>query len=111
MRSKMSLWYVTYPMIAILLSACGRTEPDRSTVVQLPLFFLVIGAPLISLIFGHRGIPTLLLIFLGQIVVYGIYESGVSVRSDIRVDLLLVAPAFFINLIVIGIIKWRQSRK
>ena len=111
MRLNLPLWYVVYPVIMIFLSACGRIEPGRPGSVQLPLFLLVIGAPLISLIFSYRGIPTLLIILLGQVITYIIYETGVSIRSDIRVDLLLVVPAFILNLIVIGIVKWRQSRK
>ena len=83
--------------------------PERSGAVQLPLFLLILGIPLaclILLIVSIRSLNTKsnrLTIFMSLMVfaIYAYYESGISIHTNIRVDLLLIYPALLGNVAIL----------
>jgi membrane-associated HD superfamily phosphohydrolase len=85
------LWY--------LISAfqASARKDDRHFAIQVPLFLLVLAAPVLSLAIRNRRpwLPTVLLVT--QIALYVLYETGVSSEVNIRVDLLFAYPAILLN--------------
>lgn len=80
------------PLVSCLL-ACGREAPDRANAVQLPLLLLVLAAPGMAWMLRTRSRAARLVVLLLQLGLYGLYESGVSIETNIRVDVLLIYPA------------------
>lgn len=83
--------------------------PERSGTVQLPLFLLILGMPLaclILLIVSSKSLnakPKRLTIFMSLMVfaIYAYYESGISIHTNIRVDLLLIYPVLLGNVAIL----------
>ena len=83
--------------IALLVLCCGRQEPDRTNAVQVPLFILILVMPVISVILRRIYFHLPILLLAVQIGTYALYESGISVETNIRIDLLLILPALSLN--------------
>ena len=99
-RSPASLptWRSGFWWAAVLvLPACSARDTDRTGSVQLLLAFAVLLMPLLTVRLRDAGRRRLALAVLLQVALYAVYESGVSSRTDIRVDLLLLAPALLLN--------------
>jgi hypothetical protein len=87
--------------------------PERSAAIQTPAFLLVLLAPAICLIlhFASRSTAlsahakyclrlTLWLVLVLTPNVYAFYESGISIYTNIRVDLLLLWPAIGLTVLI-----------
>ena len=98
--------------VGVLFLACGRQAPDRANAVQVPLLLLVLVAPALSHVIRRRGQRLRIVGFLAQLGLYVLYETGVSVQTDIRVDLLLLYPAILLNALISlrGIAGSRSAR-
>lgn len=93
--------------------------PERALWIQFPLFFLIILFPVAGILLsvlarrkgaleGRAGTYRVFAFLLPvlSIILYFYYETGISIYSDIRVDLLLLWPATFVSgllLIVLGL--------
>ena len=81
------LWGIT-----MVLQSVARDGPDRANAVQVPLILVVLGAPLVTYFLrGRRGRLAALLAV--QFAAYVAYETGISIQTNIRFDLLLIYPA------------------
>jgi hypothetical protein len=82
------LWLLT-----TMLQSLASEGPDRGGSVQLPLFVSVLLAPALAYLVRRRvrWLPSLVLVL--QLVAYVAYETGISINTNIRVDLLLIYPA------------------
>jgi hypothetical protein len=69
--------------------------------IQIPLFLIVMLIPLLSLLMRRRA-KALLFLLVAQILVYLLYETGVSVDTNIRFDIPLVVIAIIWNLIIVA---------
>lgn len=96
-------------------------KPSRTGPLQWIAFFTVLLLPLISwrlkswTKISKNPVGNTILIALSLIVfiAYGYYESGISPRDNIRIDLLLILPALILNLIqfVNAVRNWAGSNK
>jgi len=91
---------------------------ERSGAIQLPLFYVILVIPCICLVLlmlsclkrfrSRRKTIWLLAVFLSVVdfAVYAYYDSGISIWTNIRIDLLLVYPALILNsaILITGII-------
>ena len=90
--------------------------PERSAAIQTPAFLLVLLAPIACVILHmllrssavsaplkHRLRLALWLVLFLVLPVYAFYESGISIYSNIRVDLLLLWPAIALTLVIAAI--------
>ena len=89
-------------LLAFLLVSC-REGPDRADVVQIPLFFLVLGAPALTIALWFLVPKLQSLGLLAQIVAYVIYETGVSSVWKFRIDLSPLLLSFAINIVIVVI--------
>jgi hypothetical protein len=89
--------------LATLLVSCLREPPDRTPKVQGPLILFVLAAPALSFAIRrrHRGLQISLLVL--QVIAYLWYETGVSIQTNIRIDLPLIFGA-------IGLGAWLAFR-
>lgn len=104
----------------------NMAPPERSGRIQFPLFLAMLALPVVALVlFGIcwavslpfavrallRGLALLLCVAVFPIYLY--YESGVSIHTNIRVDLLLLYPALLINIAVLvaGIVSVFMKRR
>lgn len=94
---------VLLPFLATPLVSCLREPPDRTPAVQGPLILLVLAAPALSFAIRrrHRGLRISLLVL--QVIAYLLYETGVSIQTNIRIDLPLIFGA-------IGLGAWLAFR-
>ena len=89
---------------------------ERSAVIQAPAFLLILLAPIacvmlhmllrssaVSAPLKYRLRLALWLVLLLVLPVYAFYESGISIYSNIRVDLLLLWPAIALTLAIAAI--------
>jgi hypothetical protein len=96
---------------------------ERSAVIQTPAFLLVLLAPLACVILHmllrssavsaplkYRLRLALWLVLLLVLPVYAFYESGISIYSNIRVDLLLLWPAIALTLAIAAISLLSEKR-
>lgn len=87
--------------------------PERGAAIQTPAFLLILLAPIACVVLhlrlrsprvGARGKLRLrLALWLALVLVpgvYAFYESGISIHSNIRVDLLLLWPAIALTLLI-----------
>jgi hypothetical protein len=49
--------------------------------------------------------------FIGSFLLYAFYESGIPVEINIRIDILFIVPVLFVNLLGLGWLGLRTSRK
>jgi len=80
-----------------LALACAREAPDRANTIQVPLLLLVIAAPVLSHVLRQRARMLRVLTLVAQLGIYLIYETGVSSNTNMRVDLLPILAAIFLN--------------
>jgi hypothetical protein len=87
--------------------------PERSAIIQTPAFLLILLAPIACVILHFAARSTAaserartrlrlaqwLVLFLVP-AVYAFYESGISIHSNIRIDLLLLWPAIGLTLAI-----------
>jgi hypothetical protein len=76
---------------------------ERAGWLQLPLFLVIVAAPVASIVLAvrrrrRRWIYALALMAAGA---YAVYESGISTYTNIRVDLLLIFPALGLMALVV----------
>ena len=94
MRMSKSLLLVLLvpPMVS-----CLREPPDRTLAVQGPLILFVLAAPALSFAVRrrHRALQVSLLAM--QVAAYVVYETGVSIETNIRIDLPLILGAVGLN--------------
>ena len=81
------LWVIT-----ILFQSLAREGPDRGNAVQVPLVLMVLGAPAVAYVLRRRRGPLTALLVV-QLGLYVLYETGISIHTNIRSDLLLLYPA------------------
>jgi hypothetical protein len=74
-----------------------RDGPDRASVVQVPLFLLVLAAPAVYQLIRRHSRRVQASGFVLQLLAYAVYETGVSDQTDNRVDLLLIVAAIGLN--------------
>ena len=96
-------------------------KPSRSGPLQWIAFFTVLLLPLISWILinwtkiskSPVGNTILIALSLVAFLAYGYYESGISPRDNIRIDLLLILPALILSFaqFVNAVRKWAGSNK
>lgn len=86
------LWFLT-----LSLQATAGSGPDRSAAIQVPLALLVLGGPLLSWAFRARRERLRGPLLAAQIGCYVLYETGLSIETNIRVDLFLIYPAILLN--------------
>jgi hypothetical protein len=103
--------------------------PERTIMIQLPLFFLILffpGASVVcSVIARRKNIPDrkkqrfriiAILLPLLSLILYIYYEAGISLYSNIRIDLLILWPAMLVNGVLvimysIDMFFWIKKRK
>jgi len=73
--------------------------PERKAAIQLPLLLIILFIPIFLKLQKRPHNFSIVLILL-QFVAYFIYESGISIHSNIRIDLLLVYPALISSLVI-----------
>lgn len=83
--------------LAVLLVSCTRQPPDRTNLVQLPLFFLMLVAPVVSFPLKRCDSGMEVISLIVQVAAYVFYETGVSADKDNRADLVLLFPAIALN--------------
>jgi len=66
--------------------------PERGNLVQVPVVLAVLGTPALAYVLRRRR-WLLSSLVVAQLGLYLLYETGVSIHSDMRVDLLLIYPA------------------
>ena len=97
--------------------------PERSAAIQTPAFLLILLAPLASIVLHllqrssvviapvkFRLRLALWLVLFLVLPVYTFYESGISIYSNIRVDLLLLWPAIALTLAIAAISLLSKNR-
>lgn len=103
----------------------NMVSPERKASVQIPLFLTILVIPIISLIlyitssahyFTNKAIFYFLIMSLSfmQFAIYPIYESGISIHSNIRIDLLLIYPALLSTIVILIslVLKiWKKKEK
>jgi len=88
----MLLWCLT-----LTLQAMAGRGPDRSVAIQAPLALLVLGAPLLSARLGAGRERLRWPLLAAQIGCYVLYETGISIDTNIRIDVFLIYPAILLN--------------
>jgi hypothetical protein len=86
------LWCLT-----VTLQSMAGSGPDRSPAIQGPLALLVLGGPLLSYLLRARRERLRWPLLAAQLGCYVLYETGISIDTDIRVDVLLIYPAILLN--------------
>ena len=104
-------------------AATRMAPPERSTVIQTPAFLFILLAPVACVILHlllRSSTPSAsakfrlrlalwLVLFLVP-GVYAFYESGISIHSNIRVDLLLLWPAIGLTLVIAAVSLLSERR-
>ena len=92
MAGAVLLWFLT-----LTLQAMAGPGPDRSAAIQAPLALLVLGGPLLSYLLQARRERLRWPLLAAQLGGYVLYETGISIDTNIRIDLLLLYPAILFN--------------
>ncbi len=85
----LALWFIT-----MMLQSFAHAGPDRANIFQIPLLLIVLAFFGLAHVLRRRHwlvLATLLPIV--QLGAYVLYETGISIETNIRVDLLLIYPA------------------
>ena len=88
------LWFTTCALQMVAMNGQG---PDRSNAFQVPLFLLVLAIPVAAFVLRRRRGWVLAMLVVAQIGLYVLYETGISIETNIRADLLLVYPAILVS--------------
>lgn len=88
---------IVFALIFSLSQYLSDPGPDRTNLVQVPLFLLVLGAPFLSHALQRRNQRLQVLVLVAQFLAYIVYETGISIQTNIRVDLLLIYWALGFN--------------
>ena len=88
-----SLGRAALPFVATVPLGCGREAPDRANTVQLPLLLLILATAALAFALRRHPREVRVAVFVLQLGLYVFYETGVSIHTNIRVDLLLIYPA------------------
>jgi hypothetical protein len=104
-------------------AVADMAPPERSAVIQTPAFLLILLAPIACIILhmllrsSAVGAPlkfrlrlALWLVLFLVPAVYAFYESGISIYSNIRVDLLVLWPAIVLTLAIAAISLLSEKR-
>ena len=105
-----------------LLIIDQMAPPEREDWIQLPIIALILLIPLLSIFFyrcsKHNNLSDTkrklfrklaLILPLLALGLYVYYESGISMYSNIRIDLLLIWPALAFNIVLFLIKKVNQN--
>lgn len=87
---------LTLPWL-LLLASCAKPEGRRSEIIDIALALIIVLFPIISFILRKRGDRVLYTLTLVHFVLYLVYESGIPVYMNIRIDLVLIYPVLLIN--------------
>lgn len=85
----------------------NMAPPERKASIQIPLFLIILVIPMISIILyiapfaQNKNILVIMILSFVQFAIYRIYESGISIYSNIRIDLLLIYPALLASVVTI----------
>jgi len=79
----------------------NMAPPERTAPIQLPLLLMVLLTPIVLVLFGKSRSRMSFFLLILQFISYFIYESGISIYSNIRIDLLLVYPALLASIIIV----------
>ena len=83
--------------LGVLLVSCMREAPDRTPAVQGPLILFVLAAPALSHALRRRDRSVRVSVLALQVLAYLVYETGVSVETNIRTDLPLIYSSIALN--------------
>ncbi len=83
-------------MATMVLQASASRGPDRHPGIQVPLIVLVLATPFIAARWRHRKAVAASLLA-AQIGVWIAYETGISIDTNIRSDLMLIYPAILVT--------------
>jgi len=86
------LWCLT-----VTLQTMAGPGPDRRVAIQAPLALLVLGGPLLSYLLRARRERLRWPLLAAQVGCYVLYETGISIDTNIRVDVFLIYPAILLN--------------
>jgi hypothetical protein len=86
------LWCLT-----VSLQAFAGSGPDRNVAIQAPLALLVLGGPLLSYLLRARRERLRWPLLAAQVGCYVLYETGIPIETNIRIDVLLLYPAILLN--------------
>lgn len=84
-------------LLGVCLVSCMREPPDRTPAVQGPLILLVLAAPAISYALRRRERSVRVSVLVLQILAYLVYETGISIETNIRIDLPLIYSSIGLN--------------
>ena len=84
-------------LLGVLLVSCMREPPDRTTGVQGPLVFFVLAAPALSHALRQRERSVRVSVLVLQVLAYLVYETGISIQTNIRIDLPLIYSSVALN--------------
>ena len=83
--------------IAVLCVSCTREPPEQSIRFVLLLVVVIFLAPAVSYLLKRRDSGLEIVSLIIQVLAYVIYETGVSVDTDNRADLVFMYPAIALN--------------
>jgi hypothetical protein len=83
--------------LTVTLQAMAGPGPDRSVAIQAPLALLVLGSPLVSYLLRARRERLRWPLLVAQLGCYVLYEAGISIETNIRIDVFLLYPAILLN--------------
>jgi hypothetical protein len=78
---------------------------ERARWLQLPLFLVVVAAPVAAIVVAVRGHGRRWIYALALVAgaAYAVYESGISSYTNIRVDLVIIFPALTAMVLVVSV--------
>jgi len=83
--------------LTVTLQAMAGPGPDRNVAIQAPLALLVLGSPLVSYLLRARRERLRWPLLVAQLGCYVLYEAGISIETNIRIDVFLLYPAILLN--------------
>ena len=99
-------------LVGVLAGLAQPDGGDRTGWVQVPVALMILASPVLCVTLYALSLPRSVpgvrrrrlrlavgLLPLAALGLYAFYESGVSVYTNIRVDLLLIYPALFLALL------------
>jgi len=83
--------------LGVLLVSCTREPPDRTPAVQGPLILFVLAAPALSHALRRRDRSVRVSVLVLQVLAYLVYETAISIETNIRIDLPLIFSSIALN--------------